>query len=370
MKRVVDKAVEAFRALTTREIRLEYERIPIRLQRASYRRILNWLAVEASIAANSVEPWGMPTYLQIEPSTLCNLKCNYCPVSEPSEHPVGHLDPQLAERLIDELGSTALLAVFWGWGEPFLAPGIFQMIRHARVRGLQTISSTNGHPFASDDLARRLVESGLDTLIVSTSGMSPESYSRSRGGSFEKPLRGVRNIVEWKRKLGTTRPFLSLTLIITRDNEHEIDRTRELARELGVDMLNLKKLNPTTVQTDSAVPVDPELRRFTYGADGAPKQLRDNRCKAMFHKTTLRWDGRINSCTFDFHGESLLGDFTSSSLKKIWRGAAYRSLRKRFRSNWKQIPACARCGHGFEGGGYQEIMVDSVRLGDSRPDSA
>jgi len=370
MKGVLEKAGSALRALTTREIRLEYEKIPISLRRASWRQIFNWLAVEASIATKRVEPWGLPTYVQIEPSTLCNLSCNYCPVSEPAEHPVGHLDPRLAERMIDELGPTALLAVFWGWGEPFLAPGIYQMIERARSRGLQTISSTNGHLFANDNRARQLVESGLDTLIVSTSGMSPQSYAKSRGGSFEVPLRGVRNIVAWKRRLDSEGPFLCLTLIVTRDNEHEIDRTRELASELGVDMLNLKKLNPTTTRNNSAIPVDPELRRFAYGADGRATQLQKNHCKAMFHKTTLRWDGRINSCTFDFHGESLLGDFTSSTLGEIWRGAAYRSLRKQFRENWRQIPACARCGHGYEGGGYQEIMVDSVRLGKEDRESA
>jgi len=76
----------------------------------------------------------------------------------------------------------------------------------------------------------------------------------------------------------------------------------------------------------------------------------------------LRWDGRINSCPFDFHGESLLGDARSTSLKEIWRGAAYRSLRRRFRTDHMQIGTCARCGHSFEGGGYGEIMIDTVRL--------
>ncbi len=368
MGNIRDKVVAALRALTTREIRFEYERIPISLRNASSRRILNWIAVEASIAAKRVEPWGLPTYLQIEPSTLCNLACNYCPVSHRSDEPVGHLDPRLAERFIDELGPTALLAVLWGWGEPFLAPGIYHMIRYARSRGLRTISSTNGHLFTKDDHARQLVESGLDALIVSTSGISPESYLKSRAASFEMPLRGLRNIVAWRRKLNTPLPFLCLTLIITSDNEHEVDQTRELAQELGIEMLNLKKLNPTTTATDSAIPADPELRRFAYGADGVPVRRTENSCKAMFHKTTLRWDGRINSCTFDSCGESLLGDFASGSAKEIWRGAAYRDLRRKFRTSWGEIPACARCGHGFQGGDYGEILVDTVRFGgDSKP---
>ena len=98
MNSITAKTAAALRALMTREIRLEYERIPISLRNASYRRILNWIAVEASIATKRLEPWGLPTYIQIEPSTLCNLACNYCPVSRRSDESVGHLAPRLAER--------------------------------------------------------------------------------------------------------------------------------------------------------------------------------------------------------------------------------------------------------------------------------
>lgn len=376
MSSTKEKAIAALQALATREIRFTYEQIPIRIPRASYKKIFNWLAVEASIVAKSVEPWGLPTYLQLEPTTVCNLACNYCPVSDPANDHVGHLDLELAKRMIDEMSPTALLAVFWGWGEPFLAPGIYDMVRHARANGLQTISSTNGHLFAADERARQLVESGLDTLIISTSGMSPESYAKSRAGKFDTPLQGVRNIAAWKKKLGSSVPFLCLTLIITGDNEHEIDRAKELAAELDIDMLNLKKLNPNTTSTDAALPAEPAFRRLTYGDDGAPIRRKTNPCKAMFHKTTLRWDGRINSCTFDFHGESLLGDFKSTPFREIWRAAAYKGLRRRFRTNWHEIPACSRCGYGYEGATHEDNMIETVRFKTERaptsrsPDSA
>jgi len=362
---------DALRALIARDIRFEYEHIPIRIRRAPYRKILNWVAVEAAIAVKSARPWGLPTYIQIEPTTICNLGCKYCPVSERTgDEPIGHQDPDMALRLIDELHRTALLVVLWGWGEPFLAPGIYDLIRHARSRDLVVISSTNGHVFAKDKHARRVVESGIDKLLVSTSGMSDESYEMSRKGSFEQPLQGVQNILKWKRKLGVSTPYLSLTLIVTQDNEHEIAEARARAEGLGVDMLNMKRINPATTTEGVDLPTDMTLRRFTYDGTGVPMVAKENRCRALFHKTTLRWDGRINSCTFDIHNETTLGDYTTDSFKKIWRGPAYRRMRGAFRKNWRDIPICTRCTYGFEGGHSTESVIESIRYEADEPPNA
>jgi len=71
------KAGDAARALLTREIRIEFERIPLPVRNASLRKVRNWLAVEAGIALRRTEPWGLPTHAQIEPSSRCNLRCTY-----------------------------------------------------------------------------------------------------------------------------------------------------------------------------------------------------------------------------------------------------------------------------------------------------
>ena len=109
------------------------------------------------------------------------------------------------------------------------------------------------------------------------------------------------------------------------------------------------------------LPTDMTLRRFAYDPGGKPQVAKVNRCRALFHKTTLRWDGRINSCTFDLNDSSNLGDFKTSTFKEIWRGLPYRRMRKTFRKNWKEIPICTRCTYGFEGGHFTESVIESTR---------
>ena len=106
----------AVTALATRNISFEFENIPIRIGRASYRKIINWILVELSIILKSKRAWGWPTFLQIEPTTLCNMRCSFCPVSKKSERPTGNMDIDMFEKFIDQAGGYALLLVLWGWG--------------------------------------------------------------------------------------------------------------------------------------------------------------------------------------------------------------------------------------------------------------
>jgi radical SAM protein with 4Fe4S-binding SPASM domain len=356
---------ELLRALVMRDISFEYQCIPIHVKKASYRKIMNWILVELSIVLRTKKPWGWPTFLQIEPTTKCNLNCSYCPVSLETGRPKGNADKKMVERLIDEIGDYTLILVLWGWGEPFVNPDVYDMIAYAKERGISAISSTNGHVFADRNQARRLVHSGIDALIVSTTGVTQDSFARFRKGNVDTSLQGVRNIVEEKQRQHSDTPRISLTLVVTQYNEHELEPAKEIAKSLGVDMLSLKKVNPCALYLEEeksveALPKDDRYKRFRYDSTGKkPLEVRNNPCKALWHKTNLRWDGRINSCTFDFEGASALGDFKKEKFKKIWRGESYRRMREKFRKDWRSIPMCSRCTFAYVGGNYTDVIAES-----------
>lgn len=366
------KLGDATRALVAREIPLEFERIPLPVRGASYRKVWNWLAVEAGIALRRTAPWGMPTHVQIEPSSRCNLRCTYCPVGSESGA-TGHMERAVFERFVDQVHDHVLVLALWGWGEPFVCPSVYEMIAYAHRRGLRLISSTNGHLFAQREHAEGVVRSGLDALIVSLSGTTQEAYRRFRGGRLETALAGVREIVAAKRALGAATPHVQLSFIVTDWSEREIPELRELARSLGVDGLSLKKMNtasvkPDPTRIDTALPEDARLRRFAYGDDGVTRvRVKRNPCKALWHNPTLRWDGTINPCVYDFDGAHVLGDTRHESFAAIWNGPRYAAMRARFRRDWEQIEICSRCTYAYEGGNYTDIVADTWLFPENAP---
>lgn len=366
------KLADAARALATREIAIEFERIPLPVRAASYRKVWNWLAVEAGIALRRTAPWGRPTHVQIEPSSRCNLRCTYCPVGTEAGA-TGHMDAAVFERFVDQVQDHVLLLVLWGWGEPFVCPAVYEMIAYAHRRGLRLVSSTNGHLFAKREHAEAVVRSGLDALIVSLSGTTQEAYRRFRGGQLETALAGVREIVAAKRALGTATPHLQLSFIVTDLSERQIPELKELARTLGVDGLSLKRMNtasvkPDPARVDEALPEDLRLRRFAYHDDGVTRvRVKDNPCKALWHNPTLRWDGTINPCVYDFDGAHVLGDTRTEPFAAIWSGERYGALRARFRRDWEQIEICSRCTYAYAGGSYTDVVADTWFFPESAP---
>jgi radical SAM protein with 4Fe4S-binding SPASM domain len=357
------KAREALRALATRELSIEFERIPISFSGVPYRKIVNWLAVETAIALRRVQPWGRPTHVQIEPSSRCNLRCTYCPVGSESG-PTGHMSPELFRKFVDDVHRHALVVVLWGWGEPFVCPSVYEMVRYAHERGLRVVSSTNGHLFTRPEHARGVVGSGLDVLIVSLSGTSQETYEQFRGGRLATALDGVREIVAEKRRRGVRTPHVQLGFIVTQWSESDVPGLLDLARSLGVDGLSLKRMNTASVKpvagrVDESLPRDQHLQRFRYDEGQVRRRVAVNPCKALWHNATLRWDGRINPCVYDFDGEHVLGDAGRDAFGAIWAGERYRSMRRRFRRDWESIPICSRCTYAYEGGNYTDVIADT-----------
>jgi len=230
LKELIPKSLQTMKALATRQVRIECDRIPYHFHNVPLKKLLNWILVEISIYFKPEHPWGWPTHLQIEPTNRCNLRCALCPVTAGMDRPNGHMDLNVYKKIVDEIGDYVFLILLWDWGEPFLNPSIYEMISYAKQKGIKLVSSTNGHLFKDGEQAARLVASGLDSIIFAVDGISQETYELYRqGGSLESVLQGIRTVVARKRNLKSRTPLINLRFIVMK-HRHEFEHGRSFAR--------------------------------------------------------------------------------------------------------------------------------------------
>jgi MoaA/NifB/PqqE/SkfB family radical SAM enzyme len=344
--------------LATRGLSFDVDLIPCRFRGLPARKVLNWLLTESSVYFKPAKPWGFPTIMQVEVSSRCNLSCPMCPVSIGLDRPAGLMDLGLFQKVIDELGDHLFVLLFWDWGEPFLNPHAYQMIRYAQSRDIRVISSTNGHLFATGHHATHVVESGLDALVFSVDGITQETYQQYRaGGRLDQVLEGIARVVAAKRRMASRTPLINLRFIVMEHNEQEVRHLKGFASALGVDLLSIRKYHMSHsggLDHDKALKLSPKQSKYQLPpldpATRKPIRAAQNPCRNLWNCATIHWDGTVCSCFMDFAGKRPLGSLRSQSFGEIWHGHDYLRLRAQFRERWQELTPCGHCSNGFLGG--------------------
>jgi radical SAM protein with 4Fe4S-binding SPASM domain len=289
-----------------------------------------------------------PYFISIEPANYCNLECTECPVGQRRDphYKNTRMEQSVYEKLIIELKSTLFHVIFYFQGEPFLHQQLCEMIAYAHKARLYTSTSTNGH-FLTDQLAEKIVRSGLDKLIVSVDGATQEVYEQYRvGGSLQKVCDGVSSLVAWKNALKSSTPLIEMQFIVFKSNEHQLEDMRLLAKRLGVDRLRFKTAqlynfengNPSLTSLD-------RYARYKKGGDGkyVLKNHQPNHCLRLWSGAVINAKGELLPCCFDKASEFSFGNLKEIPFDTHWRNKKASDFRGSILQNRKQFEMCRNC---------------------------
>ncbi len=157
----------------------------------------------------------------------CNLRCIHCYSHSHNEEYSGELNHEEGLRLIDDLGDFGVPVALFSGGEPLMRPDIFELIQHARDKGMRAVLSTNG-TLITPDVAAKLKDCGLSYVGVSLDGLR-ETNDRFRGheGAFDKALAGIRTCLASGIKVG-------LRFTINRKNAADVGGIFDLIEKEGI----------------------------------------------------------------------------------------------------------------------------------------
>ena len=146
-------------------------------------------------------------FLQIEPTTRCNFTCGFCcgRYMEQADLPFERFESLLTAHPHVEHVELQ------GEGESLLHPRFFDMVKVLRVRNVKVSVISNGS-LISEAHAQRMVELGIEKVSVSMESAEPETFRQVRGGKLEKVIAGLTNLMTEKRKQGSLRPLVGLSI--------------------------------------------------------------------------------------------------------------------------------------------------------------
>jgi MoaA/NifB/PqqE/SkfB family radical SAM enzyme len=303
------------------------------------RAYLNVLKLRLNMKAKREVVRNYPVAAFIEPNLFCNLHCPACPTGlNLGLRPTVSINQELFKSTIDEIGDYIFRLYMYNWGEPLLHKATPEMIRYAKAKDVNIILSTNLSIKLTDDYIDRLVQSGLDTMLVSLDGVTQETYGKyRRNGKIELVRENLKRLQQAKQRLGMTTPKLIWQFLVFRHNEHEIEDARAVYKEWGADEIAVggaempmephnEGFEPSTIPQYNLYLTDHPVQLE------AERQLASDRaCSWLYGVFVLNPNGKVSPCCavpsekHDFGELHQGGDFLS-----VWNNETFRRARRIF----------------------------------------
>ncbi len=297
-----------------------------------------------------------PLYVQIEPTSECNLQCRMCVQNSP-DHKVVELSRDEFCGIIDSLPSVIFCNI-QGNGEPLLNPHLIDMIRYASDKGMATITCTNAM-LLNDQLTENLVTSGLYECAVSLESPHKDQFEYLRtGADFEVFKHNVQLLAETRNRLN---PYLILSFwtTITNQTQHHVEDCIQFAAQIGFDHIVFQKIQhkevyrnnySNTFEIDKLPLLSKPISKKEFLRRYKPVAAKHGITISLPSKCLWPWSGFFVMANGDvtpccsIHGldDFLLGNINHLSMNDIWTGKQVNALRKALCEN-KSLSCCDKC---------------------------
>ena len=185
-----------------------------------------------------------PYFMFIDPTSICNLRCPFCPTGDENEaRRSGQkrhyrdrtiMSKDIYDALLDEMNEYLFYIGLYNWGEPLLSKNLPYFIRRAKEADIYTEIQTNLSIELSEQAMEELLLSGIDMITASIDGFSQETYQiYRRGGDFKLVKSNIERLAALKNRLGVQTEIVWNYLVFS-FNEHEIKDIEKYCRDRGI----------------------------------------------------------------------------------------------------------------------------------------
>jgi pyruvate-formate lyase-activating enzyme len=327
-------------ALTSRVKKLKRHFYTI-VPHATPRKIYNALRMEREFRKGNPIVKAKPYWAKIETSRVCNLHCPGCfahgqetdPAYPEGKRQERFMSLEVFKQVLDQLKKHVFAVQLYDEGEPLLNPEITDIVRYAHRSNVGTIISSNFSMSLKEADLVRLVQAGLDRIVIGIDGSTQEVYEQTRvNGNLDRVISNTRQLIEIKKRLKRKRPLVEVQFVQKPVNMHQLEEVGALAEELGADMFTPVKLGAFWVNVDP-VPTQPAKK-----------------CPIPWSSLVVQWNGDVSVCPLSDSPELVTRhNIIQNPLPVIFNSDYYRELRMQHEgmNNGEppvvRSPVCLKC---------------------------
>jgi MoaA/NifB/PqqE/SkfB family radical SAM enzyme len=290
------------------------------------------------------------------PTYRCNNACFMCDLPKPQLYEArGEREFTTAELkgVIDDMAAIGIAGLTLTGGEATIRHDCFELLAHARRRGLFVHLNTNGYNLlARPGRIDELLASGIDAMNISVDGATAETHNRLRNAvlGFER-IEKATELILARRRHG--KPTLTYTFVLGPDNCTEVPAFVEMARRRGVNSVSFIPLTscysgahaPSPYQVEAMDAAVCWLRAEKKRADEAefidnsdaylslfPQAFRATasplRCYVGYHNVMVDCYGNVYPCVLHYELGRAIANVQDIPLRELWYTDEYQRRRE------------------------------------------
>ena len=311
----------------------------------------------------------------LEVVNKCNFRCEFCPYDD-MKRAHGRMDFKLACRLIDEV-TEKNLARSVGMeimGEPMMYPFLFDLLDHARSRGLPVWLTTNGSLFNEKNISK-LLDGALETIQISYQTPNEKTFAmRGATMNFADYRSGIQELVRYRLHNESPTEVIILVMCTMHNilrNPRILDRFCDVEEEVwkwsGFVKTEGGKVDGDAIRTalmeyrknafrstiETRILITPGVSvRICLSQRWGPWMMDKHKvrvapsctgfCANPLEQVHVLWDGRVTYCCFDFDGELVVANINEMTIEEVLKGPIA-EIRAAIRRNELPSDFCRRC---------------------------
>lgn len=268
-----------------------------------------------------------PLLVDVELSSLCNLKCPMCyTITDEFKSKVCTqlMEHKVFQKIIDEIAGKVPAVRLSLRGEATLHPNFISCIKYCKENGIGEVSFLTNASKLTKNYFAEIVKAGADWITISVDGTG-EEYEKIRTPlKFEDTLQKIKDIYEMKRERGWKKPVIKIQGVwpSIKNNPSEYYNTFK-------PYTDLIAFNPLIDYLGN----DEDI---VYDEDFA--------CPQIYQRLVIGSDGKAILCANDEDGNYLLGDIKEESVHEIWHGEKISNVRRLHSlGKFKEVDVCRKC---------------------------
>lgn len=292
-----------------------------------------------------VLPLKQPYVLLVDPSSICNLRCQWCPSGYDalisSTGRAQQIMPlELFEKIVEQAKAFSKpfnVLRLYKEGEPLVNPNFPEIVKMAKESKCFTrIDTTTNGILLNKQLNRKIIAAGIDQINISVNGVNEEQIYKNTGRhiNFDEYVNNIRDLYNNR---GNCVVYVKTIKDILTENEKE--KFFDIFGE-SADRVFLERLSPAWPTFDVS------KSGYNYEDVGNYEQPVEDRkvCPYIFYIMVVNADGTVSTCVGDWRHHQIVGNINEENIKDIWNGNMQRKYQiEHLRGNKDCFEMCKSC---------------------------